>query len=100
MMFEGKDRSQIDCCDANKGKGSQTPLGEMKLQHWTGLVNLKGSGRRMGQCVQTPDRQRTRQRVGYLRVRWRRKWRVRGMRGRSLAPSSDERDGQRAQGDT
>ena len=27
--------------DANKGKGSQTPQGEMKLQRWSGLAFLK-----------------------------------------------------------
>ena len=60
MMSERKDRSKIDLRDAKKGKGSETLQEEMKLQRWTGLVFLKGCGRRMGQCVQTPDRRRTR----------------------------------------
>ena len=35
--------------NVNKGKGSQTLQGETKLQCWTGLAFIKGSGRRMGQ---------------------------------------------------
>ena len=30
--------------DANKGKGSQTPQGEMKLQRWTGLRQRPQNG--------------------------------------------------------